>query len=104
MARLKAMAGRLSAPPPRLRPPPKEALPFYRSAAWRQLVESRKLDADYFAARARAKAGERVILDHVRELRDGGAALDPANTQWLTMSEHAVKTAKARAKRATGGR
>jgi 5-methylcytosine-specific restriction protein A len=102
MGRLTALPGRLSVQAPRLRPPPKRAEPFYQSAEWKRLVARRKLDRDYFAALARAKAGERVILDHVHERRDGGADLDPANTEWLTMSEHAAKTAKAKARRARG--
>lgn len=65
-----------------------------------QLVASRRRDPDYAAAKARAKVGERLILDHVRERKDGGADLDPANTQWLTHSEHQAKTARARAARA----
>lgn len=100
MARLKTLPSRLGRAVARLKLPPKTAEPFYRSAAWRQLVEDRKLDADYFAAKARSRRGERLILDHVIELKDGGAALDPANTKWLTFSEHQVKTAKSRARRA----
>lgn len=102
MAKLKTMPSRLSASAPKLRLAPKEAEPFYRSAAWKNLVNDRKLDADYFAAKARAKPGERVILDHRIERKDGGADLDAANTEWLTFSEHQVKTAAARAKRARG--
>lgn len=102
MARLTAMPARLGGNAPKLKAAPKSAEPFYRSAAWRGLVEDRKLDADYFAARGRAKRGERLILDHIVELKDGGAALDPANTKWLTFSEHQAKTAKARAERAAG--
>jgi 5-methylcytosine-specific restriction protein A len=102
MARLKALASRLGAAPPRLRPPPKTVEPFYSSKAWRSLVAARKLDRDYFAALSRAKAGERLILDHRIERKDGGADLDPANTEWLTMSEHQRKTARARARRARG--
>lgn len=62
----------------------------------------RKLDRDYFEALARAKSGERLILDHDKEIKDGGALLDPANTKWRTFSEHQAKTAKARARRARG--
>ena len=104
MGRLMAMPGRLATIGPRLRPPPKQAEPFYQSKAWRQLVARRKLDSDYFAALARRKAGERVILDHVVERKDGGDDLDPANTEWLTFTEHQRKTAAARAKRARGDR
>lgn len=102
MGRLTAAPGRLAALPPRLRPAPKVAEPFYQSKAWLQLKARRRLDSDYFAALARRRGGERVILDHVRERKDGGADLDPLNTEWLTFTEHQRKTAKARAKRARG--
>jgi 5-methylcytosine-specific restriction protein A len=97
------MAPRLGSAPARLKAPPKQVEPFYSSAAWRVLKERRKLDRDYFAALARRKyPGERLILDHKRERKDGGDDLDPANTEWLTMSEHQAKTAKAKAARARG--
>ena len=57
MAKLKTMTSRLGLVSPRLKLPPKSAEPFYRSAAWRQMVEDRKLDRDYFEAKARAKPG-----------------------------------------------
>jgi 5-methylcytosine-specific restriction protein A len=104
VGRLTALPSRLAAQPQRLRQPPKTADPFYVSSEWKALKARRRLDPDYYAAKRRAKPGEWVILDHVRERRDGGADLDPANTEWLTMSEHAVKTAAARAKRARGSR
>jgi 5-methylcytosine-specific restriction protein A len=102
VARLASMPKRLGALPPRVRAAPKQAESFYVSPEWRALVERRKLDPDYDAAKARAKPGERLILDHDKERKDGGADLDPANTVWRTMSEHAAKTAAARARRARG--
>jgi hypothetical protein len=88
--------------PAKVQAAPKVVESFYASAAWRGLVEDRKRDPDYALARARAKKGERLILDHIRERKDGGADLDPANTQWLTFGEHQAKTAAARARRARG--
>jgi 5-methylcytosine-specific restriction protein A len=99
--RLRLLPSRLRSGPPRLTPP-KLTDRFYSSPEWKRLVQRRKLDGDWFAAKRRAKPGERLILDHIIERKDGGLALDPANTQWLTMSEHQVKTAKARAARAAG--
>jgi 5-methylcytosine-specific restriction protein A len=104
MGRLRALGSRLARPAPRLAPPTKTADPFYLSSEWQALRERRKLDPDYYAARRRAKRGERLILDHVRERKDGGDELDPKNTEWLTMSEHQVKTARARRERARGQR
>lgn len=102
MARLVAMPSRVGGLPRRVLAAPKVVESFYRSSEWRALVERRKRDPDHAAAKARAKPGERLILDHKHERRDGGADLDPKNTEWLTMSEHAAKTAKARARRARG--
>jgi hypothetical protein len=88
---------------PRVAAAPKVADPFYLSAEWTALKDRRRLDPDYYAAlRRRRYPGERLILDHVRELKDGGAELDAANTEWLTHSEHQAKTAKARGARAAG--
>jgi hypothetical protein len=88
--------------PAKVKAAPKMAEGFYSSSAWRGLVADRKRDPDYQLARQRAKPGERLILDHKVERKDGGADLDPANTEWLTNSEHQRKTAKARAARAQG--
>jgi 5-methylcytosine-specific restriction protein A len=99
MGRLKALPSRLSRPAPRLAQPAKTADPFYLSSEWKALKARRKLDPDYYAALRRAKPGEWVVLDHVRERRDGGADLDPKNTEWLTSSEHNAKTARERTKR-----
>lgn len=102
MGRLKALGSRLSSMPAKVKAAPKVAEGFYSSAAWRGLVADRKRDLDYHLARQRAKPGERMILDHKVERKDGGADLDPSNTEWLTFSEHQAKTAKARAARAQG--
>jgi 5-methylcytosine-specific restriction protein A len=100
MGRLKGLPARLSRPLPRLAPPAKTADPFYLSSEWRALKARRRLDPDYYEAQRRLKPGEWLVLDHIVERRDGGAELDPANTQWLTSSEHNAKTAQERAKRA----
>lgn len=104
MARLSRLPGRMAALPARVAPRPKLAEPFYQSAEWRALVKARTGDADWHAAKARARQGERLILDHKHERRDGGADLDPNNTEWLTFSEHQRKTAKAKQERASGAR
>ncbi|WP_245445631.1 HNH endonuclease signature motif containing protein [Metarhizobium album] len=41
----------------------------------------------------------RIFGDHIVEVRDGGALLDPANVRCLCGSCHTRKTAAARAKR-----
>jgi 5-methylcytosine-specific restriction protein A len=100
MVKLAAMPKRLGGLPRRVQSAPKVAESFYQSRGWRELVDRRKADPDHAAAKARAKPGERLILDHKRERRDGGADLDPSNTEWLTNSEHQAKTAAARRRRA----
>ncbi|WP_375290395.1 hypothetical protein [Qipengyuania sp.] len=99
MARLTSAPGRIAPAPSRIRPSPKMADKFYLSKEWRALRAARMLDADYFAAKARAKKGERLILDHDREIKDGGDRLDPANTVWRTFSEHQAKTERAKQRR-----
>ena len=105
MGRLKQLGARLAPLPGRVKALPREGPGFYRSREWRALVARRKLDADHFAALARARAdgSARVVLDHVRAIKDGGGELDPANTQWLTHREHQGKTARENARRAGGG-
>lgn len=102
MGKLKAFGSRLGAMPPKVKMAPKAVERFYSSPQWRGLVADRKRDPDYLEAKRRARPGERMILDHKVERKDGGADLDPANTEWLTFSEHQAKTARARAARAQG--
>jgi 5-methylcytosine-specific restriction enzyme A len=45
------------------------------------------------------RSGARLFADHVVELRDGGAATDPANGQALCGACHTAKTHRARADR-----
>ncbi len=88
------------------RPPLKTAEPFYLSQAWRALV------ADLISQRGRLceQCGRtrnldglplpvRLFGDHIRELKDGGAALDPSNVRLLCARCHARKTVAARAAR-----
>lgn len=102
MGKLKCMAPRVGGMAPRVKALPKMAEAFYQSREWRALVAQRKRDHDYLLALSRCRRGERLILDHIVERKDGGADLDPSNTQWLTQTEHAKKTAKAKAARAAG--
>jgi hypothetical protein len=103
MGRLTTLGSRLSRPAPRLAPPPKTADPFYLSSEWKAHRERRKLDPDYYAALSRRRyPGEKLILDHVHERRDGGD--DFGETEWLTLGEHNAKTAKAKARRARSSR
>lgn len=83
----------------RVRPPPKIAEPFYSSADWLALRD-----------RVRAEAGGRcqrpgcsergLYVDHIVEIKDGGARLDRQNCELLCAAHHQVKTHDERAKRA----
>jgi 5-methylcytosine-specific restriction enzyme A len=80
--------------------PTKKADPFYTTAAWRTLM------AKLIRTRGRQceKCGRidcRLFGDHVIELQDGGAELDPRNVMLLCGSCHTTKTAAARAARHT---
>lgn len=103
MGRLTYRAERLTARPARLRERPKAVLPFYHSPEWRAAVRA-------YHARMRAEhgsvfcekcgAGGVLILDHVVEIKDGGAMLDEANLELLCRAKcHPRKTAMARRRR-----
>ena len=78
---------------------PKQVDPYYLSPehkAWRALVISR---ADGRCQDANCEQPERrgrLFADHVKELRDGGSATDPANGMALCGACHSRKTAAAR--------
>lgn len=87
-----------------IRPPPKQALPFYVSPEWRLLVASIKQsrgnacqDPEHPSHIPRT-AG-RIHCDHIRELKDGGPLLDPRNIMLRCSRCHARKTMAHRAKR-----
>lgn len=102
MARLSRLPGRLQSAPQRIAPAPKVALPFYQSPEWRALVALLKRERGCRCAKCQA-SGVRIFADHVVELKDGGAALDPNNIMLLCGRCHAVKTAAERKRRAVGG-
>lgn len=77
--------------------------PFYASAehrAWRDTVIANAGGRCEWIENGvrcdRAKPEHRVFADHIRERRDGGAPLDPANGQCLCGRHHTLKTAQAR--------
>ena len=100
MGRLKAMAPRLGGLAPRVRAPVKRADEFYASPEWKALL--REIKAERGAWCVRCGSGRRIVGDHIREIKDGGARLDPANVQLLCHACHQRKTAEARAARARG--
>jgi 5-methylcytosine-specific restriction protein A len=86
-----------------VKPPPKTADPFYLSPEWRALMGAiiaergrRCQDPHHQGLHQR---GTRVFGDHVVELKDGGAPLDPTNVLLRCGSCHTRKTAATRAAR-----
>jgi len=95
MARLSNLPSTLGRLPDRLSAPPKTADPFYLSPEWRQLVASIKRERGSCCEKCGA-SGVRIIGDHVRERKDGGADLDRGNVMLLCLPCHNAKTAKAK--------
>ncbi|GEN61698.1 HNH endonuclease signature motif containing protein [Acetobacter nitrogenifigens] len=77
-------------------PPPKRADAFYLSKPWRDLMR-RLIEKRGRSCEKCGRTGTRLFGDHVHELKDGGAPLDPSNVQLLCGSCHTTKTARARA-------
>ena len=107
MGRLKALGSRVGSLPPRVAAMPKMAERFYQSAEW---LAYRKAHRQWTAARQGGVwcvvcgATRRLILDHVRERKDGGADFPPYDeARWYCAGCHNTKTAAARAARARGG-
>jgi 5-methylcytosine-specific restriction endonuclease McrA len=98
MGRLKCAAPRLQPAKQGLAIPEKKADPFYSTPEfreWRDLVIKRAGNACEKCGRR----GVRLFADHIKEIRDGGARLDPANGQCLCGSCHTLKTGAERASR-----
>lgn len=82
-----------------VKPALKTGEPFYSSADWIKLRDAERAAAKGICRRP--DCGKRgYIVDHIIEIRDGGAKLDPRNVELLCSSHHGLKTAEARAKRA----
>ncbi|MCR9134746.1 MAG: HNH endonuclease [Alphaproteobacteria bacterium] len=86
--------------PPRLKPAPKLAEQFYSSPQWRTLIKQIKQERGNWCEICGSTS--RVIGDHIKERKDGGAPLDPANIQLLCITHHNIKTARERSHRALG--
>lgn len=80
------------------KPAPKRADPFYLSPEWTQL-RSTLIRTRGARCQDCGRTDGRLFADHVVELQDGGAALDPANVRLLCQSCHGTKTVAERAKR-----
>ena len=90
----------------RVQAPPKVAATIYHTSEyqiWREAVIARaggRCEAVDDGRRCwKSSPRARMFADHKVELRDGGAAYDPANGECLCGSHHTAKTAVARAAR-----
>jgi 5-methylcytosine-specific restriction protein A len=80
--------------------PPKVADRFYSSTEWITLRDRvRREAAGHCQAEGCGRAERRMFVDHIIELKDGGAPLDRSNVWLLCSSHHAAKTASERARR-----
>jgi len=87
--------------------PPKQAKPFYLSTEWKQLIAvikhnrgNRCHDPDHPSDVPRSKG--RIYGDHIVELNDGGAPLDPRNVMLRCHLCHQRKTVRQRITRFHG--
>ncbi|MDO8974349.1 HNH endonuclease signature motif containing protein [Reyranella sp.] len=80
--------------------PPKVAEPFYSSPAWIALRDRVRREA---GGRCQVdgcgRVERRMFVDHIVELKDGGAPLERTNVWLLCASHHSLKTVAERAKR-----
>lgn len=85
--------------------PDKTAQPIYSTPEyreWREGVIARASDRCQHPGCWRRE--RRMFADHIIEIKDGGAAFDPANGQCLCGRHHSLKTAAERAKRLSASR
>ena len=85
--------------PRTVKAPPKTAEPFYSSTEWIRLRDQvRRESGNKCQMPGCGKRG--FIVDHIVEIKDGGAKLDRANCWNLCAHHHGLKTSEERAKRA----
>jgi 5-methylcytosine-specific restriction enzyme A len=77
----------------------KQADSFYTSPEWRALIAAIKEQRGNQCADVGPHSG-RILGDHIVEIKDGGALLDPANIMLRCAGCHNRKTGRERAKRA----
>ena len=80
--------------------PPKIADTLYSSPAWIAVRDRVRREAGGRCQMAGCgRAERRMFVDHIVELKDGGAPLERANVWLLCASHHSLKTVAERAKR-----
>ena len=82
------------------KPPPKRADKFYLSREWFEVRDRVRREArGRCEAPGCGRAERRMFVDHIVELKDGGAALDRSNLWLLCGGCHSLKTAAERTRR-----
>lgn len=104
MGRLKTLGSRVTLLDTRIATPPaKTGDPFYDTPEWRalmaKLIKERGRRCEDVKCQATHRPGQMIYGDHIVELQDGGAPLDPANVMLRCASSHKIKTNQERAKR-----
>jgi 5-methylcytosine-specific restriction enzyme A len=84
------------------KPPPKLSDPFYGSAAWIRARDLARRRLPPVCARCGGD-DRRLWVDHIVELRDGGAPFDQENLELLCASCHTRKSGEVRAVRKREG-
>lgn len=67
--------------------------------AWAREVIARAGGRCQWPGCTKAIPNDRVVADHITEIKDGGATLDPANGQCLCVQHNTLKAALARRSR-----
>jgi 5-methylcytosine-specific restriction enzyme A len=102
--RLTNLRPRVTMASPRITVRPKRIEPAYHTKEWRALViaiirqRGRRCEDPQCTTQDRG-AGRQIYGDHIRELQDGGALLDPGNVLLRCASCHTRKTLAERTKR-----
>jgi hypothetical protein len=103
---LKTLSPRLSTfDARRVKPPPKQVDGHYTTPehrAWAREVVRRAGGQCQWPGCTKALPQHRMVADHIVEVKDGGALLDPVNGQCLCVQHNTLKGVKARARRAQG--
>lgn len=74
--------------------------PFYQLAVWKKFaVWYRRRNPLCVHCLARGRTTAANVVDHIQEIKDGGARLSEANVQSLCSRCHGIKTAAAKAER-----
>lgn len=85
--------------PPLIKAKPKKADRFYSSAAWVQLRDRVRREAGGMC-QVPGCTQRGVIVDHIHEIKDGGAKLERSNCVLLCAAHHGTKTHRAWRQRA----